>query len=63
MSTKQNHKFRPSSLPMLAQCSKFEGGNSEYADDGTKRHAILAEYFQGNMEAITMMTDDSQENL
>lgn len=63
MSTKQDHKFRPSSLPMLAQCPKFEGGNSEYADDGTKRHAILADYFRGNKEAVAKMTEDSQENL
>jgi hypothetical protein len=35
--------MRPSSLPILAQCPKFESGEArDYTDEGTRRHEALA---------------------
>lgn len=42
---------RPSSLPALDQCAKFSGGSSEFAEEGTVRHAILATALKTNSTA------------
>ena len=56
-------KFRPSALPMLDLCPKFEGKSSEYTDEGTKRHNALADHFRGKPEALENMDDDTKEGL
>lgn len=54
--------IRPSSLPMLAQCSAFESGTaSEYADEGTKRHAALRAHYNGDDTLLDALDDESQE--
>ena len=42
----QEHNYRPSALPMLAQCPKFRGAESEYTNEGKKRHNALADYLR-----------------
>jgi hypothetical protein len=56
-------KFRPSSLPMLGKCPKFEGKPSTYTDEGTERHDAFAEYFRGNKEALEALNDEFLENM
>lgn len=42
---------RPSSLPMLAQCPRFQSGDaSEFAEQGTVRHQVLASMVGGNKD-------------
>jgi hypothetical protein len=56
-------KFRPSALPMLRQCPKFEGATSEYAYAGTERHQKFADYWRGLDNALDDLDEDSQENM
>jgi hypothetical protein len=47
--------IRPSSLPMLAQCPRFEsGGDREFADDGTRRHEALAENLKAHCRSMEL---------
>lgn len=55
--------IRPSSLPALAQCPCFESGSSEYAEDGTERHAALSEHFAGDDSRLDMLDDDQAEGV
>lgn len=51
-------KHRPSSLPALAQCPKFEsGGSSEFEEAGTVRHHALSVMLLGN-EDSSFTSDD-----
>lgn len=41
--------MRPSSLPILSQCPKFESGEArDYTDEGTKRHKALEALFKND---------------
>lgn len=55
--------IRPSSLPMLQECPKFEGAGSEFADAGTKRHEAIAAFLSGNEDAFLEFDDEDREHL
>lgn len=55
--------IRPSNLPMLAECPKFEGTPSEYTEQGTERHTAIAEYLKGNENAFQNLSEEEAENL
>jgi len=70
--------IRPSSLPMLARCPKFNGENRDpgslrsvvevsgdraFADAGTLRHTALSEYLSGNEAAIFTLPEDQQDGV
>ena len=59
----QEPLFRPSSLPMLALCAKFQGSPSDYTDEGTKRHKALAAYLGGKEQALDAFPEEVRENL
>lgn len=55
-----NH--RPSSLPALAQCPKFEsGGTSDFAEAGTARHHALSAMLMNNDESLAFALPDESE--
>lgn len=55
-----NH--RPSSLPMLAECSQFVGNGGEFAEQGTVRHAALSDLLTGNDAGLFLLdTDEERE--
>jgi hypothetical protein len=55
--------IRPSSLPALAQCAKFEPGSSDFADSGTKRHAALKAHFDGDDALLDALPDDDRDGV
>lgn len=55
--------IRPSSLPALAQCPKFEGGSSEFALEGTNRHRVLSEIWNGNTDALNKLPEDQRDGV
>lgn len=59
----QEYKYRPSSLPMLAQCPKFQGAESEYTSEGKKRHNSFADYFRGDKVAFAKAPDHLKDDL
>jgi len=63
MTKPQEYKYRPSSLPMLAQCPKFQGKESEYTTEGKKRHNSFADYFRGDKEAYAKAPEGLREDL
>jgi hypothetical protein len=56
-------KHRPSSLPMLAQCSDFESSGSDFADLGTDRHAALRAHYNGDDSLLTLLDEEDQEGV
>ena len=57
-SERKSLKHRPSSLPALAQCPKFEsGGSSEFAEAGTVRHHALSLMLLGNEDSLFTSDD------
>ena len=50
---------RPSSLPMLAVCSAFEGGSSTFADSGTNRHKALVKAYRGEAFEVEEGEEDA----
>lgn len=55
--------IRPSSLPALAQCPKFEGGSSEFADQGSRRHHALRSHFDGDDSLLDALPDDDRDGI
>lgn len=55
--------IRPSNLPMLAECPKFEGAPSEATARGTLRHEALEVYLAGDEHAFDNLSEDEAENL
>jgi len=56
-------KHRPSSLPMVAQCSDFESSGSDFADLGTDRHAALRAHYNGDDSLLDLLDDDDQAGI
>lgn len=57
-------KHRPSSLPALAQCPKFEsGGSSEFADAGTVRHHALSAILTGDESRSFDLAEDERDGV
>lgn len=54
--------IRPSSLPALAQCARFESGSSEFADAGTARHRALKAHFEGDDALMDALMDALPED-
>lgn len=56
-------KIRPSSLPVLAVCPKFQsgGGDRSHADAGTLRHEALARLLEGDTEPLDSLSEEDQE--
>lgn len=54
--------IRPSSLPALAFCPRFESGSSEYAEDGTKRHIAMAKLFADDKTWADDLKDEDQQD-
>lgn len=55
---------RPSALPMLAQCPKFDGEGGEYADAGTGRHRALEAILLGGDPVNELIPfDDDHEGI
>lgn len=48
--------IRPSSLPALAQCPRFEPGSSEFSDSGSLRHKALKAILLGAMRPAHAVT-------
>lgn len=55
--------IRPSSLPMLAECSKFEGAPSENTDKGLARHRAIAAFLKGEESAFAQFEEEERDNL
>jgi len=55
--------IRPSSLPMLAECPKFEGAPSEFAEAGLARHKAIAAYLKGDETALDDFSEEEKDNL
>lgn len=55
--------IRPSSLPALTQCPRFEGGSSEFAEDGTNRHRVLEKLFSGDAAALDSLPEDQRDGM
>lgn len=55
--------IRPSSLPMLSQCSAFESSGSDFAELGTDRHAALKAHLQGDDSLLMLLDDDDQAGI
>lgn len=53
-------KHRPSSLPMLAQCSDYESSGGSFAELGTDRHAALKAHYHGDNSLLDMLDDEDQ---
>lgn len=53
--------MRPSSLPILKQSPKFESGDTEFAEEGTDRHAALRAHFCGDDSLLDLLDDESAE--
>lgn len=52
---------RPSSLPMLALCGRFESSGSEFADEGRERHAALKGYLEGDNSLLDALDEESAD--
>lgn len=53
---------RPSSLPALDQCPRFEsGGTSDFAEAGTARHHALSAMLMNNDESLAFALPDESE--
>lgn len=48
---------------MLAQCPKFEPGQSEWAELGADRHDALEAYFKGDDELLILLDEESQQGI
>lgn len=55
--------IRPSSLPMLAQCSAFESSGGEFAALGSQRHAALRAHFGGDDALLDALDEESQAGI
>jgi hypothetical protein len=55
--------IRPSSLPALAQCPRFEGGSSEFADAGTLRHKALTKLFNADPGALDGLPEEDADGV
>jgi hypothetical protein len=55
--------MRPSALPMLAECPKFEGDNTPFAKAGVGRHKAIAAFLKGDEKALDAFEEEVQENL
>ena len=59
-------KYRPSSLPMLAQCSRWTADQQtgeRDKDNGTTRHHALAHALQGDRTELDAQDDDDRDRL
>jgi hypothetical protein len=54
---------RPSSLPMLAQCTQFESGSTDFAEEGTQRHLALHQHFNGDDTLLLTLDEESQDGI
>lgn len=55
-------KIRPSSLPMLALCPKFQsGGENDDTNAGTFRHSIMARVLEGEQNALYELEGEDRE--
>lgn len=55
--------MRPSALPMMAECPKFEGAPSEDAAKGIVRHKAIAAFLKGDEKALEAFGEDEEDNL
>lgn len=54
---------RPSSLPILKECAKFESEGSEFADLGKMRHDCFARALQGDESLYDMLPEEDAEGV
>lgn len=55
--------IRPSALPMLAQCPCFESSASDWAEQGTDRHAALKAHFEGDDSLLELLPEEDAEGV
>jgi len=53
---------RPSSLPMVAQCSSFEAGGGAFADEGVERHKYFAALGRANVTEVEARAEQLPED-
>jgi hypothetical protein len=54
--------LRPSSLPVLDQCSCFDGRGTDFAIEGTTRHKVLAEYYKARALLPSHIVENKELN-
>lgn len=55
--------IRPSALPMLAECPKFEGAPSKDTQAGLVRHKAIAAYLGGDERALDGFEEEEHDHL
>ncbi len=55
--------LRASSLPALAECPRFESGDTGYTDAGTDRHIALRKHFEGDDTMLDLLPDEDAEGV
>jgi hypothetical protein len=55
--------IRPSSLPALAQCPRFEAGSSDFAEAGTVRHRALGKLYSGDPGALDGLPEEDTDGV
>lgn len=56
--------IRPSSLPALKECPRFESGSTEWTDSGTNRHAALVSLLRdGDDVPLSKLPEEDQDGV
>jgi hypothetical protein len=55
--------MRPSSLPILKQSPKFVSSETEFAAEGTERHAALRAHFAGDDSLLNLLSEEDAESV